>query len=214
MVWRLLCRAGWPITRGVAEALWVGVATDTGRFAYDNVTPETLRCAAALVERGVRTSFVNDQVYGNIPERRLRLQARAIESLERSQDGRVAMIYLTQVDFDACGATNFDTENFVDLARFVEGVQIAAFLYAGEGGKVTRVSLRMEPPYDAGEFCLRYGGGGHARAAGATLGSPLPESRVAFMDALLDCLRQPSIVFDGLRGQSETVENHRRLSKL
>ena len=185
MMWRVITAAGWPLSRAAAEALWVGVITDTGRFAYDCVSPDTLRCAADLVAHGVRTSFLNDCVYGSTSEVRLRLYARAIESLQRFEEGRIAVISLSQSDYDACGGTNFDSENFVDIARFIEDVQIAAFLYAGEKGKVTRVSLRTQPPYDAGEFCLGYGGGGHARAAGATLHEPLPQAREKFTQDLI-----------------------------
>ena len=187
LVWRVAQRAGWPMDEATAEALWVGLVTDTGRFAYDCTSPATLRCAADVLEQGrVQTSDINDFVYGRVSEARLRLQQRAIASLQRSADGRIAIVSLTHEDYAACGATSAESENFVDIARSIRGVEVAAFLYAGEEGRVSRLSLRSAPPYDAGQFCLRYGGGGHARAAGATLELAVPETRAQILKLLED----------------------------
>jgi nanoRNase/pAp phosphatase (c-di-AMP/oligoRNAs hydrolase)/lysophospholipase L1-like esterase len=185
LVWRIGRRAGWPLDAPTAEALWVGLVTDTGRFAYDCTSPATLRCAADVLERGgVRTAVINELVYGQVSEAQLRLQARAIGSLVRSDDGRVAVICLTQDDYVACATTSVDSENFVDIARSIRGVNVAAFLYAGEGGRVSRLSLRSLPPHDASDFCQKRGGGGHARAAGATLPMPVPEARTQVLKDL------------------------------
>jgi len=187
LVWRVAQRAGWPMDEATAEALWVGLVTDTGRFAYDCTSPATLRCAADVLEQGrVQTSDINDAVYGRVSEARLRLQQRAIASLQRSPDGRVSIVSLTHEDYAACGATSAESENFVDIARSIRGVEVAAFLYAGEQGRVSRLSLRAAPPYDAGQFCQRFGGGGHARASGATLELPVPEARAQLLKLLED----------------------------
>jgi len=189
LVWRVARHAGWTLDAATAEALWVGVVTDTGRFAYDCTSPATLEFAADLLRRGgVRTAVVNEQVYGQVSEAQLRLQARAIESLLRSEDGRVAIVSLSQDDYAACGATSVDSENFVDIARSIRGVEAAAFLYASEEGRVTRVSLRSVPPYDASAFCQARGGGGHARAAGATLRMPVAEARGRVLGDLVEWL--------------------------
>lgn len=185
LVWRMARQAGWPLDAATAEALWVGLVTDTGRFAYDCTSPATLRCAADVLERGrVPTAVLNEEVYGRVSEAKLRLQQRAIGSLERAAGGRIAIISLTQADYAECGTTSIDSENFVDIARSVRGVEVAAFLYAGEGGRVARLSLRSAPPFDAAEFCKKLGGGGHARAAGATLEWPVPEARTRLRNLL------------------------------
>ncbi len=175
LVWRVSRRAGWPLDSATAEALWVGLVTDTGRFGYDNTSPATLRCAMDLQDRGgVRTGWINEQIYGSLSEAQLRLQARAINSLRRTPDGRVALVSLTQADYAACCATSLDSENFVDLPRSLRGTCLAAFVYAAHDDNSSRFSLRTTPPYDASEICRGLGGGGHARAAGATLPEPVP----------------------------------------
>jgi phosphoesterase RecJ-like protein len=185
LVWRIARQADWPLAPAVAEALWAGIVTDTGRFAYDCTAPTTLRAAADLLENGgVRSAELNEHLFGQFSLRQIRLQREALASLTLSDDGRIGMISLTQADYDACGATSVDSENFVDIVRAVEGVEVAVFLYAGAFGKATRVSLRTRPPYDASEFCQRLGGGGHARAAGATIEAPVEETRAEVMQAL------------------------------
>ncbi len=185
LIWRIARKAGWPLDQASATALWVGVVTDTGRFAYDNTTPETLEFAADLLRQGqLSTAEVNEQVYGNVPEAQLRLQARAIDSLQRSPDGRVALISLARSDYDACGAAGTDSENFVNLPRSLRGVTVAGLLYEGDQPDQTRLSLRSRPPYDASLFCSRHGGGGHARAAGATLDIPISEARQSILREL------------------------------
>ncbi len=185
LVWRVGRKAGWPLEPATAEALWVGLVTDTGRFGYDNASPAALRCAAALQERGrIRTGWINEQVYGSVSETQLRLQALAIGSLRRSADGLVAVVSLTREQYAACGATSIDSENFVDLPRSIRGVRLAAFLYAADEGRTSRLSLRTTPPYDASAICREFGGGGHERAAGATLEEPVPAARERVFERL------------------------------
>jgi len=185
LVWRVARQADWPLDQDTATALWVGVVTDTGRFAYDNTAPETLEFAADLLRRGrVATAAVNDQVYGNISEAQLRLQARAIDSLQLSPDGRVALMSLALSDYTDCGASVLDSENFVNLPRALRGVEVAGLLYESDHVGQTRLSLRSLPPWDASLFCARYSGGGHARAAGATLEMEIARARLLILQEL------------------------------
>ena len=184
LVWNVAQAAGWPLDRDIAEALWTGIVTDTGRFSYSSTRPSTLRCAADLLERGgVRTSFIADEAFHLISLRRLRLRGRMERSLEFFDGGRVALASLGPEDYAAEGATTADSENFVDVPRFVRGVETAVFLYSFRPGR-TNMSMRTQPGLSAAEFCARFGGGGHARAAGATLDLPLVEARAAVKAAL------------------------------
>lgn len=177
MVWRLAQQAGWVLTREAAECLWVAIVTDTGRFAYDNTSGETLRVAAELVERGpVRTAAINDALYCHAPLRVLRLRQRAMASLQMLGEGIVAIVGIAQQDLNEMGCTLADTEDFVELPREIEGVEVAVFLYESDAG-TTRVSMRTRGEHDAAALCAHFGGGGHARAAGCTVGAPLGAAR-------------------------------------
>lgn len=176
LVYGVLKRAGLPVGREAAEALWVGIATDTGRFCYDSTSPATMRAAAELLALGVRTNRLAECVYGAFPLRRLRLQKRLLGTLRTSAGGAVAVCSLSPDDYAAEGCGPSDSENFVDVARSVRGVRLAAFVRKVRPDGKTNVSLRTREPFDAAALCAEWGGGGHGRAAGATLDLPLGDA--------------------------------------
>ena len=178
MVWRLSRAAGWPLDRRIAEALWVALITDTGRFAYESTSPATMTCAADLLTHGVRTAWLNEQIYTLFDWRVLQLRKRAYDTLESWMEGRVTVVSLAHGDFAATGCTKADAEDIIEIPRSARGSQVALFLYETEPqATVTRVSIRTRPPLDAILLARRYGGGGHHRAAGATVPGGLTAAR-------------------------------------
>ena len=177
LVLAVLESGAFPVTRAAAEALWVGVVTDTGRFSYSCTSPETLRAAARLVECGARFDEINDRVFGQFDIKRLRLQKRLLDSLEVSAEGRVSLVSLGPADYAAENCTYADSDNFVDIARSVRGAIISIFLRQVKEGAPINISLRTKPPFDAAEICAAWGGGGHERAAGASIDGSLEEIR-------------------------------------
>ncbi len=175
VVFDVLKRAGLPVGRAAAEALWVGIATDTGRFCYDATSPATMRAAAELLALGVRTQLLSECVYGAFPLRRLRLQKRLLGTLRTLAGGAVAVCSLSPEDYAAEGCDSADSENFVDVARAVRGVRLAAFVRKVRPDGKVNVSLRTKEPFDAAAICAEWEGGGHKRAAGATLAGGLDE---------------------------------------
>ncbi len=173
MIWRLTRHAKWSLDRVGAEALWVGVVTDTGRFAYDQTSPRTLRCGADLLRYGVRTAWINDRLYGMFDRKALELKRRAFQTLEFWLDGRVAAITLTREDFASAGCTKTDAEDIIEIPRSLRNNLVALFFYESGEEQVTRLSIRTREPLDATQLALHYGGGGHARAAGCTIHAPL-----------------------------------------
>jgi phosphoesterase RecJ-like protein len=148
--------------------------------------------AADLVARGVRTAEVDRRVYESVSERELRLRGRALASLELHADGRVAMVCLSLRDFAQLEAGPEDAEDVVNLPRSVRGVQLAFFAYelddpenAGSGKVRTKISVRSTEPHDVASLCGRFGGGGHARAAGCTIHAPLADARGTFLAAAM-----------------------------
>lgn len=190
MVCALAAESGWEIPCDAAVALWVAIVTDTGRFAYQNTSPETLRVTAELLQHPIPTARIDQQIYQRTTVRQLRLQAAALAALELLENDRVALIALTRADFDALACGPEDAEDFVNLPRGIDGVHVAGFLYEvirdvdGTPTTATKVSLRTGEAYDAAALCRELGGGGHARAAGCTLASPLAPARERLLDTM------------------------------
>lgn len=170
LVYQLL--AAMPKTRfdsAIAEAIWTGIVTDTGRFAYSCTSPLTLEIGAKLLAEGVRSEYINEQVYGSQPLKRIKLQQRLISSISVENNGKIAIGLLTSEDFAAEGCVGSDSENFVDIVRSIRGVEMAAFIRQPEPSAPVNISLRTKAPYDAAQICAQLGGGGHVRAAGASI---------------------------------------------
>lgn len=169
MIYHLAQMAGWPVGRGVADALWTALVTDTGRFSYSNTRPDTLRTAAALLEAGVHPDVLYRHLYEDVDPREMRLTQRAMSRLELIADGRLALLWLSEEDFaeEHCGPQQI--QELVNQPLALHGVEASILLYEMPGEDQTKVSVRTYPPHDAVAFCRSFGGGGHVRAAGATV---------------------------------------------
>jgi len=191
MIWRLARKAGWKLDAVAAEALWVAVITDSGRFAYDQTTPATLRCGADLLRYGVRTSLINDKLYCSFSRVSMELKRRAFRTLAVSESNDVASVTLTGQDFEETGGTKADAEDVIEIPRSLIGNRVALFFYGNEDDNAeTRVSIRTRAPLDATVLAKQFGGGGHARAAGCTLSEPLSQAKKTVRKAVAEWLAQ------------------------
>jgi bifunctional oligoribonuclease and PAP phosphatase NrnA len=160
----------------LAQALMAGVVMDTATFAHPNATARTLVVSAALVEAGAPLSDISRRLYRTKPDAQLRLFGVVLERLERSDDGRIVWSSLTDADFEATGADRAHGEGIIDLLSQAEEAEVAILFK--QSGDATRVSVRTKPGgVDATVLTGTFGGGGHARAAGASVDRPLPEAR-------------------------------------
>lgn len=190
MLWRLARKAGWKLDAISAEALWVAVITDSGRFAYDQTTSATLRCGADLLRYGVRTAFINDKLYCSFSRVSVELKRRAFRTLTVSDDNAVAAVTLTGQDFEETGGTKADAEDVIEIPRSLIGNRVALFFYGSDDNAETRVSIRTRAPLDATVLAKQFGGGGHARAAGCTIKEPLSQAKKTFRSAVSAWLAQ------------------------
>ena len=162
-------RLGADITPEIASALYVGLVTDTGKFMYENTGPAAHRMAAELIEAGVDVDDTYRRLYERVPIEKLRLIARALEKIERHDDGRFAVTYISADDYEATGAGEVLTEGIIDFVRALEGTAVAAVIRdKTDGGRSARkVSLRStDGTVDVSAIARIHGGGGHRRAAG------------------------------------------------
>lgn len=165
LVYKIIKRGGLPLTLEVAENIFVAIEADTGFFRYENTTPLAFKIAAEMVEQGVNPWQVNLKVMDVYDIPRLRLLSKALNTIELHLGGRVAMMTLTCNVFQELGAEREDSERFVDYARFIRGVEVAAFVREIDNGGY-KFSLRSNNCVNVAEIASRFGGGGHARAAG------------------------------------------------
>ncbi len=172
IVWDLMGSLGVRPSREIAEALYVGLITDTGRFMYENTGPAAHLMAADLIAAGVDVPAVYRRIYEGWPEPKLRLFARALMRTERHAGGALTMTQLGVEDFRQTGAEESYTEGIIDSLRAVEGTKVAALsreLVAQEPGEGSRwkVSLRSgDGEVDVSVIARAGGGGGHKAAAG------------------------------------------------
>ncbi|MEX2194853.1 MAG: bifunctional oligoribonuclease/PAP phosphatase NrnA [Thermoleophilaceae bacterium] len=170
IVWELAHELGVELTQRMAESLYIGLVTDTGKFQYTNTSAKAHRMAAELIEAGAEPHAVARQIYENMPYGRLRLLARALARVGRHDGGAITLTNLTKDDYAASGAVESDSEGIVDHLRSVEGTKVAVLvreLLAEDRVGVSKVSLRAaDEQVDVSRIARGHGGGGHRQAAG------------------------------------------------
>jgi bifunctional oligoribonuclease and PAP phosphatase NrnA len=165
----LFAELGVELTPEIAEALYIALVTDTGRFQYTNTTPKALRLAAELVEAGADVHKVFQGVYESVQFAKLKLLARALERAEVYEGGRIVISFLLREDFAEVGAAEPYSEGIIDVLRAVEGADMAALIREPPrgGAPARRVSLRASSDeLDVSAIARKSGGGGHRQAAG------------------------------------------------
>ncbi len=175
LAFRILREIGAPLDADTALCLYTALVTDTGGFRYDSTGPETHRIAAELIERGARPYDVAQAVFETESLSRLALLARALQTLQLDDTGRVAWMVVTRQLLAEAGASDHDVEGVVNYARSVAGVEVGILFKETEDGAV-RVNLRSRRTVDVGAVAQQFGGGGHARAAGCTLNMPIADA--------------------------------------
>jgi phosphoesterase RecJ-like protein len=163
----------------IAEALYIALVTDTGRFQYTNTTPKALRLAAELVEAGADVHKIFQDVYESVQFAKLKLLARALERAEIYEGGRLVISYLLRGDFAEVGAAEPYSEGIIDYLRAVEGADMAALIREPPrgDGPAKRISLRASADeLDVSKIARASGaGGGHRQAAGFSSNDSIEE---------------------------------------
>ncbi len=169
---------GVHLTPDIAEALYIALVTDTGRFQYTNTTPKALRLAADLVDAGANIHRVFQGVYESVQFAKLKLLARALERAQVFEGGRIVVSHLLREDFIEVGAAEPYAEGIIDYLRAVEGADMAALIREPprSDGPTRRVSLRASvDELDVSAIARKWGGGGHRQAAGFSTDAPVEE---------------------------------------
>ena len=166
LVWKTMEEE--KISKHTAEALYMGIAHDTGVFQYSNTSPETMRIAGSLIAKGIDFSRIVDDTFYKKTYVQNQILGRALVESILLLDGRVIAGRLREKDMEFYGATPADLDGIVSQLRVTEGVEVAIFLYE-TGNHEYKVSLRSNGPVDVSAVCAYFGGGGHVKAAGCTM---------------------------------------------
>ncbi len=178
VIWDLMKGLGVEVTRPIAEALYVGLVTDTGKFMYENTGPRAHLMAGELIEAGVDVHAIYRRLFEGVPQGKLELLARGLTNVERFDDGLLTVTHLSRDDYEATGADESYSEGVVDHLRALEGTAVAGLVrdLLGNGESRRKVSLRAtDDRIDVSAIARAQGGGGHRRAAGFSTTLEYPE---------------------------------------
>lgn len=175
LVYDILMEMGAEMDKNLAEAVYVGASTDTGCFRFANTTAHTFHTAAACAEAGAGIYELNQALFETNTLGRLRIQAWIVEHMKLLREGELALCAIPRSVEQELGVTEDDMDNISSFPRSIAGVQVAATLRETADGE-TKMSFRAVPGKDAAAIAVKFGGGGHKGAAGASLHLPLKEA--------------------------------------
>lgn len=182
LIYRVIQEMGCPVTPMIADGLFTGISTDTGCFRYPNVTPETMRIAADLMEAGAKAAHINRLMFETQSRTRVRAERLILDTLIESFGGRCAEIVVSKAMMEETGVREDELDGISALPRRIEGVWVSVTYHERENGY--KISMRTGEEVDASAVCAALGGGGHKRAAGCFLPGSLDEARERIHEAL------------------------------
>ena len=183
IIWDILGELDIQMDEKMAEAIYVGTATDTGCFRYANTDVHTFDCAADCAAAGADIFGWNQLLFETHTLEKLRLQGWMAENVKIFSEGKLAVCALPREVEERIGVSEDDMGNLSSFIRSIEGVCMAALLREAEEG--CKLSVRAIPGWDAAAVCAMFGGGGHAGAAGGFIKEPLASAEKTLMDAML-----------------------------
>lgn len=165
---------GVELTPDIANNLYMAITCDTGSFKYSSTTPKTHMVAAKLLECGVDVGELSKQIFDTKSIGYFKAYRRGIDNLEIFENGRIAVLAITEKDFDELGVDEKIIDGIVELPRAVEGADVGIYIRERENGEF-KVSLRSNSDVDVAKVAVAFGGGGHKKASGCSFAKQLDE---------------------------------------
>ena len=182
VIYDVLQAMGVRFTAPIAECIYVGVSTDTGCFKYSNTTAHTHAVAAACLSAGIDGGEINRALFETKSRPRYDMERIVFETMEFCENGAIAIALLWRDDIDRTGADMDDLDSIASLTRQIEGVQVGITLTENVD-RTVKISVRTTKEVDASIICKKLGGGGHLRAAGASLDCGMEEAQAITLRA-------------------------------
>ncbi len=167
-------------TADIATPCLTGILTDTGNFRHGNTSREALEVAGELIDQGVDYADLTDRLQWRHPSYFL-LLGKVMQTVRYDLDGQLVTAYVSEEMREEAGAELDDSDDFVGLIRYAEGIKVAALLK--QRGDSVKVSVRAREGASAQRICIELGGGGHVAAAGATLEGDIDSARARLAEA-------------------------------
>lgn len=187
IIYHLIKKLGVEISKEIAINLYAAIITDTGRFSFSNTTAKSFKIAAELVKTGIDLVAINNILFEQKSLAQTKLLQKALCNLELLQNGKLAIILLSQRDFEEVGAEESLSEGLVNYARNIENVEAAALLKELDNKEI-KVSFRSNSWLDVNKVASKFGGGGHVRASGCSINLPLAKAKESVISALEEAL--------------------------
>ncbi len=175
VIFRLLQAMQLTLTPQMAEALYIGIVTDTGNFKYNSTTAQTLRIAAELIDIPFDRNAVINKLYHSIPRAKVALQAHAVANARFFDDAKIAVCTVSAADFERFAALDEYSDGIVEAVRDIAGVEVVIFVKQ-RGADMAKISMRSIEAPDVSAIAFKHGGGGHKNAAGFSLNMPFGEA--------------------------------------
>ncbi len=189
MIYNLCKATGVRVTKEIAECVYTALITDTGSFHYSNTTERTFKVASELVRTGIKPAKTAQAVFASYPWSRIQLLGEVLSTAKRDETGRVACMRQSLEMQERSGASDEDTDGFVNYPLTVGEVDAVALLKECQPG-VYRASLRSKGDVNVARVAERFGGGGHRNAAGCTLTGPWEEVEQEIVTLLQDAVER------------------------
>lgn len=167
----------------MGEAIFAAITTDTGNFQYSNTNKACHEICADLYDWGIDANMVSVEIYENMRIQKLQVTIRSLENIQLIAGGLGAITWISKADTDEIGSMPDETESVIEQLRAISGVEIACFAKEKEPG-VIRVSFRAKRKGNVAAIAQKFNGGGHIKAAGATLYMPLEEAVKALTEEI------------------------------
>lgn len=187
IVYELIKMMEIDISPEIAKCLYVAIATDTGGFRYSNTSGETHRIAGELLEYGIDVAEISKRIFDTTSLEKVMLMEKAINTLEIYENGKVAFITITDEMIRSVGAVEEDCDGFVNIARNISGVEVAAMLRRKGSGEI-KVNLRSNSYVDVSALAELHNGGGHKRAAGCILNEDVETVKKILLEDIKEAL--------------------------
>ncbi len=175
------------ITKDIAICLLTGIITDTGGFKNSNVTVESFEFASWCLEKGINLPKIYKQSLLTMSRTKFEAEKLAMDRLEFLADGKITFTYLTKADDEAIGLKAGERAGIVEIGKNIDGVEVSIFLYEKELGY--KASLRSNEYVNVSDVASVFGGGGHIKAAGATLNMSFEEAKKAIISEVVKNLK-------------------------
>lgn len=186
--YELINLLGVEITKECAFYLYSAMCADTGGFRFSNTTPKALRIAADLLECGIDSAKINKALFDTQSYDQMRLKGEIAKEVTLYAGGLVAVACVTNDMLMRYGINEKEIDNIVDIARSVEGVEIAVSIK--EGSELIKVSLRSNEYIDVSKIAEKFGGGGHVRASGFVMSESFEMAKEKIIDEIINTVKE------------------------